>query len=230
MGIFDKLEQNIGYSFNDEKLLITALTHSSYSAENGKSYRFNNERLEFIGDAYLDAIIGAKLYDILPDEHEGVLSKDRAAIVCEGSLASISREIGLGGFLFLGKGEDNCGGRNKDSILADAMEAVIGAMIIDGGFDIGRNVVLELFGKKIRLAIKGKLFHDYKSSLQEKLQEKHKGVSIEYAIVSESGPDHDKLFTVAVTVNGKKRGEGLGKSKKDAEQEAAKTVILKGEL
>lgn len=230
MGTFDKLEEKIGYSFKDEKLLTIALTHSSYSAENGKSYRFNNERLEFIGDAYLDAIVGAKLYDILPDEHEGVLSKDRAAIVCEGSLASISREIGLGDYLMLGKGEDNCGGRDKESILADAMEAVIGAMITDGGFKTGRRVVLNLFGEKIRLAIKGKLFHDYKSTLQEKLQEKHKSVSIEYAIVSESGPDHDKQFTVAVTVNGRKLGEGSGKSKKDAEQEAAKTVILKGEL
>jgi ribonuclease-3 len=227
---FAAFEKKTGYEFRNSRLLKTALTHSSYASEHGKSYMSNNERLEFIGDAFLDAIVGMKLYDIMSDVHEGELSKTRANVVCERSLAEIARDIGLGEWLMLGRGEDASGGRNKDSILADALEAVIGAVIIDGGYDAGRRLVLGLFADHIRLAVRGELYSDYKTMLQEKLQKKYHTVSIEYEIVGESGPDHDKTFTVEVSVRGRVLGRGSGRNKKEAEQAAAKDVIVKGEI
>ena len=156
-------------------------------------YSENNERLEFIGDAYLDAIIGNKLYEVMPNQPEGVLSKTRANVVCERSLATIARNIGLGDFLFWER-EEMYGGREKDSILADAVEAIIGAIIRESGYDCADRVVLKLFEENILLALQGKLYHDYKTALQEKLQERYKNVRIQYESVSESGPDHRKVF------------------------------------
>lgn len=195
---YSVLERNLGYSFQDKKLLAHALTHSSYASEHDLAYSENNERLEFIGDAYLDAIIGNKLYEVMPNQPEGVLSKTRANVVCERSLATIARNIGLGDFLFLGNGEEMYGGREKDSILADAVEAIIGAIIRESGYDCADRVVLKLFEENILLALQGKLYHDYKTALQEKLQERYKNVKIQYESVSESGPDHRKVFTVQV--------------------------------
>ena len=186
---YSVLERNLGYSFQDKKLLTHALTHSSYASEHDLAYSENNERLEFIGDAYLDAIIGNKLYEVMPNQPEGVLSKTRANIVCERSLATIARNIGLGDFLFLGNREEMYGGREKDSILADAVEAIIGAIIRESGYDCADRVVLKLFEENILLALQGKLYHDYKTALQEKLQERYKNVRIQYESVSESGPD-----------------------------------------
>lgn len=225
---YSVLERNLGYSFQDKKLLAHALTHSSYASEHDLAYSENNERLEFIGDAYLDAIIGNKLYEVMPNQPEGVLSKTRANIVCERSLATIARHIGLGDFLFLGNGEEMYGGREKDSILADAVEAIIGAIIRESGYDCADRVVLKLFEGNILLALQGKLYHDYKTALQEKLQERYKNVRIRYELVSESGPDHRKVFTVQVKVDDAVLATGSGHSKKEAEQEAARKVLMKG--
>lgn len=224
------LEAKIGYVFKNRSYLRIALTHSSYTSEHGKGYTFNNERMEFIGDAFLDAIVGKKLFAIMPEAHEGVLSKTRAEIVCEKSLAEIGREIGIGTYLLLGHGEDNGGGRNKTSLIADALEAVIGAIILDGGYEEASQVVINLFANHIRLAVKGELYTDYKTELQEKLQEEIRGVKIEYRLVTEEGPDHNKKFVTAVLANDNELGRGLGKSKKEAEQAAAADALAKEEF
>lgn len=227
----NRLEERINYQFNNKKLLEIALTHSSYAREQGKSYEFNNERLEFIGDAYLDAVIGQKLYDIMNTAEEGILSKRRAAIVCEESLADVARSIGLGDYIRLGKGEAASNGADKDSILSDALEAVCGAVIMDGGFEAGKKVINTLLTEKTRLAVKGKLLVDYKSDLQELVQAKYKSsVRISYSVVAEDGPAHDKTFTVSVSANDKVLGTGTGKSKAKAEQAAASDAIMKGDI
>jgi ribonuclease-3 len=191
-------------------------------------YASNNERLEFIGDAYVDAAVGAELFMIMDNAPEGVLSKNRADVVREESLADAARGIGLGDYIYMGKGEEATGGRNKDSILADCFEALIGAIIIDGGYDAGKRVALELLEEKISLAVAGKLRSDYKTMLQEKIQEKNHDVRIRYSTVSESGPDHNKTFTVEVVAGSSVIGRGTGKSKAKAEQEAAKDALSKG--
>ena len=224
------LSDIVKYKFTDQELFKMALTHSSYASEQGMSYEFNNERLEFIGDAYIDAVVGAKLFSIMSTSQEGILSRARADVVCEESLANVARDIDLGKYLYLGKGEDLSGGRNKDSILADALEALIGAIILDGGYEEGSRVILNLLDQKIRLAVKGKLNKDFKTKLQEKIQEKYQTVKINYKLISETGPDHDKMFTVDVVVQNKVFGRGRGKSKSKAEQAAAQDVLLKGEI
>ena len=223
-GLLDK----IGYEFSDMSLLRNALTHSSYSSEHKMDYASNNERLEFIGDAYVDAAVGAEIFLIMKDAPEGVLSKNRADVVREESLADAARGIGLGDYIYMGKGEEATGGRNKDSILADCFEALIGAIITDSGYDEGRRVVLDLLNDKISLAVAGKLRNDYKTMLQEKIQEKNHDVRIRYNTVSESGPDHNKTFTVEVIAGDISIGRGSGKSKSKAEQEAAKDALSRG--
>lgn len=227
---YGKLYNVIGYSFSNEKLLKTALTHSSYASEHRLGYERNNERLEFIGDAYVDAVVGSELFEIMGLAHEGVLSRCRADVVCEDTLADIASRMGLGDFLYLGKGEDSSGGRQKASLLADAFEALMGAIIIDGGFDEGRRVILRLLGDKIRLASEGKLNKDFKTRLQEMLQEKDHNVHIAYRIVDQEGPDHSKTFTMQVAANGRVLGTGTGRSKAKAEQAAAEDALTKGEV
>ncbi len=205
-GLLNKL----GYKFKDESLINTALTHSSYSSEHKLDYAKNNERLEFIGDGFVDAVIGAELFAIMKDSPEGVLSKNRADIVREESLADAAREINLGDYIYLGKGEEATGGRDKGSILADTFEAVMGAIILDGGYEAGRRVILNLLRSKIELAVEGKLRQDYKTALQEKLQEKNHNLRINYRIVSESGPDHNKTFVIEIEVNNYVLGKGAG--------------------
>ena len=161
----------------------------------------------------------------MPKVKEGVLSKRRADIVCEKSLSQVAKEIGLGEFILLGKGEDQGGGRNKSSILADTVEAIIGAIVIDGGVTEAERVVLDLFNQYILLSVQGRLNQDYKSMLQEILQERYKNIRIEYKEVSEKGPDHAKEFVVALIANDKELGRGKGSSKKEAEQNAAGNVI-----
>lgn len=226
----DKLLKKIGYEFNDRSLLTNALTHSSYSSEHKMDYASNNERLEFIGDAYVDAAVGAELFRIMKSAPEGVLSKNRADVVREESLADAARAINLGEYIYMGRGEESTGGRNKDSILADAFEALIGAIIIDGGYDAGKKVILDLLDEKIELAVAGKLRQDYKTMLQEKLQEKNHEVKIKYNTVSESGPDHNKTFNVEVMAGTRVLGSGSGKSKAKAEQDAARDALMNGSV
>ena len=225
---YEKLYKVMGYRFKNEKLLKNALTHSSYASEQKLGYEHNNERLEFIGDAYVDAVVGAELFDIMGTAHEGALSRCRADIVCEASLAEAAADMGLGEFLYLGRGEESSGGREKASILADAFEALIGAIILDGGYDAGKEVILRLLSEKIKLGAEGKLNKDYKTKLQEKLQETDHNVRIEYRKVAESGPDHNKTFTIEVLINCKTAGSGTGQSKAKAEQAAAEDALSKG--
>ena len=222
------LEKRIGYSFKDKEVLRNALTHSSYASENKLGYPANNERLEFIGDAYLDAVVGMKLFEILSDSHEGVLSRYRADVVCEASLSEAARSIGLGDYLLLGRGEDSSGGRDKPSILADAFEALLGAIIIDGGYDSCREVILRLLGSKTEQAATGALSRDFKTKLQEIVQERNNNSVITYTVTDEQGPDHNKTFTVSVSINNTVRGRGTGSSKARAEQAAAEDALSKG--
>ena len=224
----EKLYKLIGYRFKNEKLVKTALTHSSYASEHKLGYERNNERLEFIGDAYVDAVVGARLFEIMSSAHEGVLSRCRADVVCEDSLAGTASEMGLGEFLYMGKGEESSGGRSKASILADAFEALVGAIILDGGYEAGCSTILRLLDKRITLGAQGKLNKDFKTKLQEKLQESNHNVRIEYRKVAESGPDHNKTFTIEVDINGKPAGTGTGQSKAKAEQAAAEDALSKG--
>ena len=224
----NELLLTIDYRFTDEDLLRTALTHSSYASEHRLGYDQNNERLEFIGDAYIDAVVGARLFQIMKKDHEGTLSRNRASVVCEASLAEAARSISLGDYMLLGKGEDSSGGRDKDSILADCFEALMGAIILDGGYDAGSRVILDLLDDRIRLAVMGKLNKDYKTRLQEKLQGSDRMRKIRYVIIKEEGPDHRKTFTVNLEINGKVMGTGSGRSKLKAEQAAACDALSKG--
>lgn len=220
----NKLEEKLNYSFSDKNLLKTALTHSSYRREHPEQGH-DNERLEFIGDGILDAVIALKLFRLEPDKPEGTLTKTRALIVCERSLAQAGRNIGLNDHLLLGAGEEKTGGRTKDSILADAVEAVIGAVLIDGGYEVCEKVILELLSETMEEAMKGSLFTDHKTEFQELVQKKGRVNEIKYITDRSEGPDHHKTFFVHVEVDGKTMGSGTGRSKKEAGQNAAKQAI-----
>ena len=210
-------EQNIQYTFKDKSLLTLALTHSSYANES-KNHIEYNERLEFLGDAVLQLVTSEKLYKENPNMPEGKMSKTRAALVCEDALANYSKQIELGRFMFLGKGEDNTGGRERPSILADAFEALIGAIFLDGGIAPAKKFILRFLNDK------NLHMHDYKTLLQEIIQQ-NPGERLSYIVVKEEGPDHDKNFTVEVKLNSNSIGTGFGKSKKAAEQQAAKEAL-----
>lgn len=223
-----RISDRIGYEFNDESLFETAVTHSSFTRENGAPLSSCNERLEYLGDAYLDVIISEELYQRLPEENEGVLTKYRALIVCGESLAEVGRELQLGEVLKLGKGEENTGGRERESIIANAVEAMIAAICKDGGYEKAKAFVLEHFAQKIEDVISGRIRSDYKSELQERYQT-NGPVEIRYELLEETGPDHDKTFYVSVSIDNEVLGKGLGKSKKEAEQNAARHALAKGE-
>jgi len=218
------IQAKTGYAFNDEALLVKALTHSSYIKEKNESSDKDNERLEFLGDAFFDAVISEELYRRLGSTPEGGLTKLRALIVCEKSLAGHGRQIGIGDYIFLGKGEECTGGRQKDAIIADALEAVIGAVFLDGGYEAVKDVVLRIFEGGIEDAVNGRLGDDYKTDLQEMLQAKGE-TKIDYLVEREEGPDHDKTFYINLFCDGKLAGKGRGKSKKEAEQNAAKEAL-----
>ena len=219
------IEEKIGYSFRDKELLETALTHSSYARENGGG-KFN-ERMEFLGDAMLDAIAGEELYREFPGREEGFLSRTRAALVCEKFLFEVAEKIDLGENLRLGAGEEKTGGRTRPSILADAVEALIGAVFLDGGYDETRRVVLGLLSEGLEDIREGRtLVTDYKTALQELLQsEGATADEIQYVDAGETGPDHDKVFTVKLMIKGREEAEGVGKSKKQAQQNAAEAAL-----
>ncbi len=219
-----RLESKIGYKFNNSIYLERALTHSSYNREKNTKHQ-DNERLEFLGDAFFDAIISAELFRLMEKETEGRLTKTRSLVVCENSLANAARKIQLGEYIMIGRGEEMAGGRERESILADAMEAVIGAIYLDGGYEKTRSFVISVFADTIKKAVSGELFSDYKSEIQEKLQKNGKNLSIVYTTDREEGPAHDKTFFVHLSYDGKILGEGNGKSKKEAEQNAAKEAL-----
>ncbi len=217
-----ELEKAIDYSFKNKRLLKTALTHSSYANENKMDYY--NERLEFLGDSVLGIVISDHLFVNNPNLPEGKLTKTRARIVCETSLDKTSRSIGLGDYLFLGKGEELTGGRSRTSILADAFEALIAAIYLDSGFEQAKYFILCRMKSIIDEAVNDKLFIDYKTHLQELIQKRSSG-RLNYQIYKEEGPDHAKIFFSRVTVNGSEIGNGKGNNKKEAEQEAAQMAL-----
>ena len=218
------LETAIGYHFNNISLLQNALTHSSYANERWHNSLLSNERLEFLGDSILGMLVAEYLYRTFPDRPEGELTRMRADMVCEKTLANVANHIGLGRHLLLGKGEEQGGGRSRDSILADAMESVIAATFLDGGM----NAAHEFIRKFILVETPVTKLHniDYKTQLQELVQQKKNQV-LSYELIGQSGPDHDKQFDVEVTLNGKVVGKGSGRSKKRAEQDAARAAIEK---
>ena len=218
-----ELEKKIGYTFREPALLKQALMHSSYTNEKHLPKYQCNERLEFLGDAVLEVVSSEYLYLNSPHTPEGELTKTRASMVCEPSLALCARDIGLGDYLLLGKGEEAPGGRHRDSVTSDAMEALIGAVYLDGGFTsakefIHRFVLTDLEDKK--------LFYDSKTILQEMVQGMKAG-TISYRLTGEEGPDHDKSFYVEVLIGDRAYGDGKGRTKKAAEQQAAYRAILK---
>jgi ribonuclease-3 len=219
------LMDRIGYRFKDAELLRTALNHSSYVNECRPVKSESNERLEFLGDAMLEGFISFELFKRLPFTEEGDLTKLRAHIVCEKSLFRCASAFSLGEFLNLGRGEELNGGRKRSSVVADAMEALIGAVYVDGGTEAATDFVVRVFAPIIDEATSGTVGPDYKSRLQEILQTGGP-VSIHYEVDREEGPDHDKLFYVNVFNSGDMIGYGMGKSKKQAEQNAAKNALL----
>lgn len=223
------LENRLGYKFNNIALLKNALTHSSYANEvrNGIS---SNERLEFLGDSVLSIIVSEHIYKNFPNMPEGELTRLRSSLVCEKALCAFSREIGVGEYLLLGKGEDKGGGRERDSILADAFEAILAAIYLDGGMECAKKHVMNFVLRELKVHSNEDAMKDYKTALQEIIQ-RNPEESVCYNLVSESGPDHDKSFTVEVCLNSNVIGKGSGKSKKQAEQMAAMQALsLMGEL
>ncbi len=218
------LEAAIGYHFHNISLLQNALTHSSYANERWHNSLLSNERLEFLGDSVLGMLVAEYLYRNFPDRPEGELTRMRADMVCEGTLSATANRIGLGKHLMLGHGEEQGGGRTRDSILADAMESVIAACFLDGGLE----AALQIVQKFILVEVPVTRLHnvDYKTQLQELVQQKKNQV-LSYTLVGQSGPDHDKHFDVAVSLNGETVGVGSGSSKKRAEQMAARDAMEK---
>ncbi|WP_373217958.1 ribonuclease III [Ruminococcus sp. 5_1_39BFAA] len=219
----EALEERIGYRFNNRRLLTQAMTHSSYANEKKLGKIGCNERLEFLGDAVLELISSDYLYKKFPQIPEGELTKKRASLVCEPSLAFCAREFDLPQYLLLGKGEDMTGGRNRDSIVSDATEALLGAIYLDGGFASAKEFVLNFILNDMEHK---QLFYDSKTILQEIVQERSNHM-VEYRLTKEEGPDHNKSFTVEVLVNAEVMGSGTGHTKKAAEQAAAYMAIRK---
>jgi len=216
----------IQYQFREPNRLKEALTHSSYANEHREKGLVCNERLEFLGDSVLSIVISDYIYRRFLDLDEGDLTKIRASIVCEDSLAIAAKRIDLGSVLYLGKGEERTGGRKRKSILADAFEAVIGAIYLDGGIEEARKFIRETLASIIEDGIQGRLNRDYKTEFQEYAQ-RNGEVSIRYEIVDQTGPDHCKEFEAAVFVDNNLCGQGVGSSKKEAEQEAAQDALEK---
>ncbi len=225
----EDFQRRIGYVFANKELLKLAFTHSSYANENSLGTLCNNQRLEFLGDAVLELTISKRLYEGFPEMSEGALTKFRASLVCEGRLAKIARKIKLGDYLLFGKGEESFGGREKDSILADALEALFGAVYLDGGFQSASSFILSLFNDEINTADSHSnsfVTNDYKSYLQEIFQKKAKETVV-YKIISENGPSHNKLYRASAVYHGTTLGVGEGKSKKEAEQAAAYDALVR---
>lgn len=221
--IIRKFEKRIGYTFKNKEYIQIALTHSSFANEH-KQFKFN-ERLEFLGDSVLGLVVSDYLFNVRKDLPEGKLTKFRANVVCEESLSRVARNLEIGKFLFLGKGEKICGGRDRDSILADAVEAIIAAIYLDSGLESAREFILFNLRDIITNTVDGNIFRDYKTILQEIVQKKNGKLS--YRLIAEYGPDHDKEFEMIVKSGQNILGEGKGKNKKEAEKEAARDALIK---
>ena len=222
-GIMQSLEEKIGYRFRSPALLENALTHSSYANEHRDKDLLSNERLEFLGDSILGLVVADHLYRTRPELPEGDLTRIRAALVCEGSLVEVARRLELGSYLKLGKGEQAGGGRERPSIQADAVEAILAAVYLDGGIGQVRKIIQSLILE--RENEKAAAGRDFKTALQELVQRQN-GKVLSYHLAGESGPDHAKTFSMEVLLNGEPIGTGEGRSKKEAEQAAAKAAVI----
>ncbi len=218
----DELVEKIGYQYKDKSLLEQALTHSSFANEQKINKSKNYERLEFLGDAVLELVSSEFLFKANPDMPEGQLTRTRASMVCEPALAYCARDLELEKYIRLGKGEEMTGGRYRDSIISDVMEAVIGSLYLDGGFKVAHDFIHKFILSDLEDKI---LFYDAKTVLQEMVQETKDG-TLGYELISEEGPDHNKLFRVEAHINGKALTQGCGRTKKAAEQQAAYEAIL----
>ncbi len=219
--MLERLEEALGYHYKDQALLRRALSHASYANESRHNALHSYERLEFLGDSILGFVAAEYLYQTFPDKLEGELTKIRAELVCEKNLSAVARELSLGDYLLLGHGEEQGGGRNRSGILCDVVESLIAAAYLDSGFEAAKGLIFRLILPKLSRVLNT---HDYKTELQELVQRKKDQV-ISYELVSESGPDHQKEFTVQVLINGEPSGQGTGSSKKRAEQAAAAQAI-----
>lgn len=216
------LEDKLGYQFKNRALLENALRHSSYANEHHMGSINSNERLEFLGDSILGMVVADSLYHTFPHLPEGDLTRLRANLVCEGSLAMVARRLDLGSYLLLGKGEAECGGAQRPSIIADAVEATIAAVYLDGGIAQARRIIQRFILDNMKEVQEAS--RDHKTYLQEIIQ-RQSGQSLSYHLIGSEGPDHNKVFTMEVRLNGKAIGTGSGRSKKEAEQMAAKAGI-----
>lgn len=227
--LLQEFMKKIEFSFKDVELLNVALTHSSYDNERKNLKKQNNERLEFLGDAILDAVISQYLFEKFEDFEEGDLTRMRSSIVCETSLADCGKKYDIGKYFLLGKGEENTGGRTRTSIIADAVEAVYGAVYLDVGFEKAAEFIMRSLNDIIEEVVHGKRYSDFKTKLQELVQKK-KNSDISYETIREEGPDHEKIFHVEVTIDNIAAGMGSGKNKKEAEQRAARDALNKRKL
>ena len=218
--IAEDLQKSLGYQFKNEKLITEALTHRSYSKD------FNNERLEYLGDAVLDLIVGEYLYHLFPEAEEGILSKLRAALVNEEAFTKLAKRLNLGKYLLLSPAEENNKGREKPSILSSAFEALIGALYLEAGFDKAKEIALKLIKEEYPKITPEELLKDYKTTLQE-ITQAHFGVVPEYRLLSATGPDHRKEFEIGVYIHDKEYAKAKGRSKKAAQQEGARLTIEK---
>ncbi|GAB4420457.1 MAG: ribonuclease III [Thermodesulfovibrionales bacterium] len=221
---FESLERNLGYSFRDRGVLMEALTHKSFHHENPDRAQSYNERLEFLGDSVLSLVIVEHLFNYSKEFTEAVMSKVKSYLVRGSILSEVAAELSLGRYLRLGRGEEDTGGRRKKSILANAMEAVFGAVYLDGDYKAAREVILGLFRERIESVISSGQYHDYKTELQEKSQMLF-GILPEYRVISQEGEEHHKVFTVDVYIADKIFGRGIGKNKKEAQMIAAKEAM-----
>ena len=227
MGSIEEVEKILGYTFRDKNVLLTGLSHSSYANDYLGSSTRGNERLEFLGDAILDMVVSADLYERFPDRQEGFLTKLRAEIVCTEALGKVADHTGLNEYMLLGKGEEIKGGRYRHSITSDLVEALIAAVFVDGGIEAAMRTVHRLMDRTIEEGCKDMLPADYKTMLQEKCQ-KENGAAPVYRIIGEEGPDHDKTFTAAVFIGDRQIAAGKGKTKKEAESAAAAEALKGG--
>ena len=216
----ESLEKVLGYEFKDKKLIIEALTHKSYKQP------YDNERLEFLGDAVMDLIVGEYLYNVFPKSNEGNLSKIRASLVNETGFHKLALSLGLGDYILLSNAEENNGGRDKSSLLSNAFEAVIGALYLEAGLETVQKIAIDLIEKNHKNISLDSLFRDFKTTLQELTQARF-GITPDYKVIASRGPDHKKEFEVAVVIDSKEYARAVGKSKKIAQQEAAKEAVSK---